>query len=75
MGLPVVHGESAHEGGYHYYPRIEQVKEWLHQAHFRQIDETVGDFYHHFIVQKDLLTFSHDYKSARESSFVANRLK
>jgi len=52
LGLPEVYGEWAHEGGYHYYPKIEQVKEWVQQAHFRLIDETVGDEYHHFLVQK-----------------------
>lgn len=61
-GLPVVygewayeggyHGEWAQEGGYHYYPKIEQVKEWVRRAPFHLIDETVGDEYHHFLVQK-----------------------
>jgi len=40
--MPVVYGEVAHEGGYHYYPRIEQVRHWLMEAHFRIIDEAVG---------------------------------
>lgn len=53
LGLPVVYGEWAHEGGYHYYPRIEQVKEWLQMAQFRLIDETVGDVYHHFLGRKE----------------------
>jgi SAM-dependent methyltransferase len=52
LGLPVVYGEWAHEDGYHYYPRIEQVKEWVQQAGFRLLDETTGIEYHHFIVQK-----------------------
>ena len=52
MGFPVVYGEWAHEGGYHYYPKIEQVKEWVHLARFHPIEETVGDDYHHFLVQK-----------------------
>jgi len=52
MGLPVVYGEWAHEGGYHYYPEIEQVKESVRSAHLHLIDETVGDEYHHFLVQK-----------------------
>jgi hypothetical protein len=52
MGLPVVHGEWAQEGKYHYYPAIEQVKEWLHQARFELVDEAVGDDYHHFLVRK-----------------------
>ncbi len=52
LGLPVVYGEWVHEGGYHYYPQMEQVKAWVQQAHFHLIDETVGDEYHHFLVQK-----------------------
>ena len=52
LGLPVVYGEWVPEGRYHYYPTIEQVKEWIQQAGFRLIDETVGDEYHHFLVQK-----------------------
>ena len=52
MLFPKVYGEWAPEGRYHYYPKIEQVKEWAQQAGFRLIDETVGDEYHHFLVQK-----------------------
>ena len=52
LGLPIVVGEWAHEGGYHYYPQIEQVKAWLEQARFRLEAEAVGDDYHHFLVQK-----------------------
>lgn len=51
-GLPVVYGESAQEAGYHYYPRIEQVRKWMQQAGFHPIGETEGDEYHHFLVQK-----------------------
>jgi dihydroneopterin aldolase len=40
------------EGRYHYYPMIEQVREWVQEAGFRLIDEAVGDEYHHFLVQK-----------------------
>ena len=54
MGLPVVYGESAWEPGYHYYPEIERVREWLHQAHFVPVDEATGDSYHHFLVQKPM---------------------
>jgi len=52
MGLPVMYGEWAHEGGYHYYPVIEQVREWLRLAKFQLVQEAVGDEYHHFLVQK-----------------------
>ena len=34
------------------YPRIEQVRDWIQLAHFRLIDETAGDEYHHFLVQE-----------------------
>jgi SAM-dependent methyltransferase len=52
LGLPIVYGEWAHEGGYHYYPQIEQVRVWIEQAGFRLMEEAVGDDYHHFLVQK-----------------------
>lgn len=52
LGMPVVYGEWAHEGGYHYYPKIEHVREWVQQARFELVEETVGDLYHHFLVQK-----------------------
>ena len=62
-GFPVVFGEWAEESGYfgewaqegfyHYYPKVEQVKEWSRLAGFHLIDETVEGEYHHFLVQKD----------------------
>ncbi len=62
LGLPVVHGEAewALDGGYqwtgngfyHYFPGIEQVKEWVGKAGFELIDNLAGDEYHHFLVQK-----------------------
>lgn len=52
MGMPVVFGEWAHEGGYHYYPKIERVREWVRLARFELVEETVGDLYQHFLVQK-----------------------
>jgi hypothetical protein len=52
QGLPIVFGEWALEGGYHYYPASEQVREWLQVAKFEALEETVGDEYHHFIVKK-----------------------
>jgi hypothetical protein len=58
----VVYGAWAQEGGYHatwdqegfyhYYPRIEQVKAWVQLAGFRLMDETAGEAYHHFLVQR-----------------------
>lgn len=52
LGLPVIYGESAVEPGYHYYPRLEQVREWVRQAGFVVVEETTGDEYQHFIVRK-----------------------
>ena len=52
LGLPVVYGEWAHEGGYHYYPKIEQVREWVRLAQFQGIDERIEGEYHHFLVQR-----------------------
>jgi cyclopropane fatty-acyl-phospholipid synthase-like methyltransferase len=61
-GLPTVYGEWAYEtgnfgewaqeGGYHYYPKIDQVRTWYQEAGFRLIDEAVGEEYHHFLVRK-----------------------
>ena len=52
MGLPLVHGESAHEDGYHYYPSIDRVRNWLSEVKFALLDERVGDDYHHFLVRR-----------------------
>jgi len=52
LGLPVVKGEWAHEGGYHYYPSSNQVKDWLAGAGFYIIDESCGDGYMHYFVRK-----------------------
>jgi predicted ester cyclase/SAM-dependent methyltransferase len=51
-GLPILYGEWAPEGRYHYYPKITLVKAWLAQAGFRLIDETNGEDYHHFLIKK-----------------------
>lgn len=51
LGLPVVYGEWVHEGGYHYYPAITQVQNWVAATPMRVLDETAGDGYHHFIYQ------------------------
>lgn len=50
LGLPVVYGERAHEDGYHCYPWIDQVREWVLLTQFNLIEDTVGDEYHHFLV-------------------------
>jgi cyclopropane fatty-acyl-phospholipid synthase-like methyltransferase len=62
MGLPVVYGEAEwlEEGGYHwgrggwyhFYPEMEQVREWARQAGFQVIEEEADEEYHHFLVQR-----------------------
>jgi cyclopropane fatty-acyl-phospholipid synthase-like methyltransferase len=52
QGLPVVEGEYAHEGFYHYYPALEQVRTWLNEASFSLIAEGEGDDYQHFLAQR-----------------------
>ena len=62
LGLPVVYGEAdwLEEGGYrwgrggyyHYYPEMEQVKEWVQQAGFQVIEELADVEYHHVLVLK-----------------------
>lgn len=52
LGFPVIEGEYAHEGGYHYYPAIEDVKVWIKDIGFNMIKEGVSEGYYHFIVKK-----------------------
>jgi SAM-dependent methyltransferase len=52
QGLPVVAGELAHEDGYHYYPPLEQVRHWTHEAGFEVLEESTGDDYQHFLTRK-----------------------
>jgi len=59
QGLPVVKGESVigsgdgeDEGGYHFYPSMEQVRKWLVEAGFVIKEEAEADDYHHFWVKK-----------------------
>lgn len=53
-GLPVVYGEWPDEGDgvYHYYPSVQQVKEWIRQAGLDLTEEGEGDSYHHFMARK-----------------------
>jgi ubiquinone/menaquinone biosynthesis C-methylase UbiE len=44
MGFPVVPGEWTQKGEYHYYPKIEQVKQWLHSVGFTLIEEKSAPF-------------------------------
>jgi SAM-dependent methyltransferase len=60
LGFPIVYGESASsnvgteedQGGYHYYPTMDQVRKWLGEAHFTIKEEAEGDEYHHFWAEK-----------------------
>ncbi|NJC96945.1 MAG: methyltransferase domain-containing protein [Anaerolineae bacterium] len=50
--LPVVYGEWGNDEVYHYYPSLEQVREWVQQAGFSILEEGEGDGYHHFLMRK-----------------------
>jgi SAM-dependent methyltransferase len=59
-GLPIVLGESVDitgpgdiEGGYHFYPTMDQVRQWLSTASFIITKEAELDDYHHFWTRKD----------------------
>ena len=52
LGLPLIAGEWAHEGGYHYYPPLEQVHAWLREADFALLEEREGDGYQHVLARK-----------------------
>lgn len=52
QGLPIVPGEYAHHGGYHYYPTLEQVRAWLEAASLAILEERTGDGYQHFLLQR-----------------------
>lgn len=51
LGMPVVFGEAPLGDGYHYYPSIEQVREWAAAARFSLVEEAEGDEYYHLIVK------------------------
>lgn len=51
-GFPVVYGEWINEDVYHYYPSLEQVREWSQQGGFKIMEEGEGDGYHHFLMRK-----------------------
>ena len=52
QGLPIIHGECIDCTVYHYYPSMEQVREWIRQAGLTVIEEGEGDVYHHFLTRK-----------------------
>jgi SAM-dependent methyltransferase len=54
MGFPLVYGEWILAGGYHFYPPVDKVREWLGRLNWEPVDECAGDDYHHFLVRKPL---------------------
>ncbi len=51
LKLPLIYGEYAHHGGYHFYPTDQQVRDWLSEAHFTLLDTMEGDGYRHYLVK------------------------
>jgi 2-polyprenyl-3-methyl-5-hydroxy-6-metoxy-1,4-benzoquinol methylase len=51
-GVPAVLGELPDEDVYHYYPPVQQVKDWIYQEEFDLLNEGEGDLYRHYIVRK-----------------------
>jgi SAM-dependent methyltransferase len=51
-GLPVVYGEWADGDVYHYYPSLQQAREWIQATGLELVGEGEGDGYHHFLVRK-----------------------
>ena len=60
LGPPVVYGEWPDEGDgvYHFYPSVQQVKQWIRQARFDLTEEGEGDSYYHFIARKESEEFA-----------------
>jgi hypothetical protein len=52
LGLPLVYGEYAHHGGYHYYPSDEQTRNWLAQPGFQLLEVVEGDGYRHYLARR-----------------------
>ncbi len=52
LSLPLIYGEYAHHGGYHYYPTDEQVRGWLAEALLSILDIVEGDGYRHYLTKK-----------------------
>jgi len=50
--LPIVHGECIDSTVYHYYPAMEQVREWVQQAGLAVMEDAEGDGYHHVLTRK-----------------------
>jgi SAM-dependent methyltransferase len=47
-----VTGEHYEGGGYHYYPALDQAREWLTAAGFGIEDEQEADYYWHFLLER-----------------------
>ena len=52
LGLPIVYGEWADGDVYHYYPEMQEVRDWLQAEGLALIEEAEGDGYQHFVVRK-----------------------
>jgi cyclopropane fatty-acyl-phospholipid synthase-like methyltransferase len=52
MKQPAVSGEQADSAVYHYYPPLEQVREWLDHAGLAIEEEGAGSGFHHFVARK-----------------------
>ena len=52
LNLPLIYGEYAHHGGYHYYPTEEQVRDWLTDVPLHMLDMVEGNGYKHYLVKK-----------------------
>jgi len=53
-GVPVVFGEHIEKGGkggYHYYPSISQVRNWLQGTNLTIMEEREEGYYHHFLTK------------------------
>ena len=54
-GFPVVYGECADEGVYHYHPTNQQVKGSTQQAGFEILKEGNGEIWHYHILVRKVL--------------------
>ena len=52
LNLPLIYGEYAHHGGYHYYPTDKQVRNWLAEVSLNVLDMVEGDGYRHYLAKK-----------------------
>lgn len=50
--LPVKFGEFLENGGYHYYPELSQVRDWIKESKLQIIEEQEQGVYHHFLAKK-----------------------